>query len=442
MPPLRESLAVFRRPRVAQDELPAALLDAIDLNEGFRDLLDERTGLDATRRAVLEQLLERRRAVAGELLFEDSRLLMSDLGGDGALYALPTTLGSVGLYLWGTDPDRYGSTVLASLGREVVVSISGAAGKDEAPLLTLFGLAHDDVTAVDVVVAGERHRARVEENGVFYEGAHPIDAYEGLVIAWRGGTETFSSARLPQQTKATLLEWLRHDVVETRLAAVGLLAEHAVDPEVERALFSALRDEDPYVRKLATATLISANPDRDSQPILDALRARPAHELSAAEIVDLRLEGLRSIDPIPRLLDALDDSALRARATRALGRVRDERALPALVALTHDEDADLREDAVLSLGRYGEAAIEPLLEASHDSDASVRDAAAALLGQRHRLAPGLDRVRRRLEELAAGDAAAEVQATAVAELRLAAALAPPRDQRPGDERGGSARHPR
>ena len=233
------------------------------------------------------------------------------------------------------------------------------------------------------------------------------------------------------------LEWLKSDVVETRLIAVGLLADQASDPEVERALFSALQDGDPYVRRLAAATLTNADPDRDPQPILDGLGLPSAEELSAWEIIDLRLEGLRSIDPIPRLLRALDDPTRRAQATLALGRAADERALPALAALTRDEDPDLRENAVLSLRRYGRAAIEPLLEASHDPDATVRDAAAAVLGRRLRVAPELDHVRRRLEELAADDAAAVVRATAAHELRLAA----PRDQRPRDERGGSARHP-
>jgi hypothetical protein len=195
LPPLRDSLAVFRRPRRARDDVPAGLREAIDVYEGFRELLGEEGGLGPAQRAALERFRERRLAATGELQFEDSRLLLRDLGGDGALYALPTTLGSMSLYLWGANPDRYASTVLASFGREVVVSVNGREAEDEAPLLTLFGLAHDEVAAVDVVVAGARHPARVGENGVFYEDAEPVGSYEGLAIAWRDGTTTFASAR-------------------------------------------------------------------------------------------------------------------------------------------------------------------------------------------------------------------------------------------------------
>lgn len=120
-----------------------------------------------------------------------------------------------------------------------------------------------------------------------------------------------------------------------RLAVVGALHGDAARP--------ALRDADPAVRAVACAQVGKAS------PLLDALR-----------------------DP---------DARVRAAAARALGRIGDPAAVPALEALLEGEDAAERRAAVGALLRIDyEGRDERLYRvATRDADGSVRAAAAAVL---------------------------------------------------------------
>ncbi len=102
---------------------------------------------------------------------------------------------------------------------------------------------------------------------------------------------------------------------------------------------------------------------------------------------EIREEAVRALgelcDPraVEPLIDSLSDENryIRREAAKSLGRIGDERAIPALINALKDEDRYGREGAAEGLGEMGEKAFEPLILAIHDQDWHVRMGAAIAL---------------------------------------------------------------
>ena len=85
-----------------------------------------------------------------------------------------------------------------------------------------------------------------------------------------------------------------------------------------------------------------------------------------------------------KLAEALrhSDSAVRARAVLAVGRLQDSTSVPSLLPLLGDRIPDIRREAAFALGQIGHASARPALEkALDDVDAFVRDNAVEALGK-------------------------------------------------------------
>ncbi|HSZ54646.1 MAG TPA: HEAT repeat domain-containing protein [Tepidisphaeraceae bacterium] len=131
-----------------------------------------------------------------------------------------------------------------------------------------------------------------------------------------------------------------------------------------------------------------ASPETKSQTAVasaatDATKSQPADNSGAVlAAVHPKAEGLQSL--LKEL--ASPDSARRAAAATALGRLADVAALPALIVALRDADADVAREAALSLGSFSSAAVvEPLIEVLDNRDgyfhSVVRAAATHSLGQ-------------------------------------------------------------
>lgn len=76
------------------------------------------------------------------------------------------------------------------------------------------------------------------------------------------------------------------------------------------------------------------------------------------------------------------DTNQRSEAVLALGRLADSSAIPALVdVLCHDDALNIREDAVWSLARMGNASVGPLLDALKEANAHARHNIVHALGK-------------------------------------------------------------
>jgi hypothetical protein len=170
-----ELYGVFRRPRNDADRSAgelAARWGALDF--GFGDFQPPRPpGISEA---------DWQGAQLGTVVESDGRLLLSGLGGEAdMLYAAPT------------DNNCIAHALLPNGGGGC--SAPGPDGLEmgwhqaESGALTVFGLVADAIEAVDVVVAGTTHEARMGENafGLRLERTHEADL-ERVVLHRRDGT--------------------------------------------------------------------------------------------------------------------------------------------------------------------------------------------------------------------------------------------------------------
>jgi HEAT repeat protein len=144
-------------------------------------------------------------------------------------------------------------------------------------------------------------------------------------------------------------------------------------------LIAALHDDSWGVRGVAAGALADIGDARAVDPLGDTLRDADLGVREAAADALVRI-GTPAFEP---LAAALQDESwdVRRTAARALGQIRDTRAVGPLVAALRDPiDSWLRSNAAAALGQIGDAgAVQPLVAALHDRDANVRNAAAEAL---------------------------------------------------------------
>ncbi|MDW8071139.1 MAG: HEAT repeat domain-containing protein, partial [Anaerolineae bacterium] len=161
--------------------------------------------------------------------------------------------------------------------------------------------------------------------------------------AWREPLQLVAAALPPAQAEALLRRVLtarspyehslHRDLFRAaELAGAGALIPPRLREEMRQRLSRALRDENWRVRWAA---------------------AKALGKLGDAQAV-------------PALLAALQDEDWRVRvaAAEALGKLGDAQAVPALIAALRDEDADMRRAAVEALGKLGDAQAVPALLAA------------------------------------------------------------------------------
>lgn len=88
----------------------------------------------------------------------------------------------------------------------------------------------------------------------------------------------------------------------------------------------------------------------------------------------------KTLEPLIRVLQDKDDFVRREGAI-ALGKIKDARAIPALVFILKDEDELIRFDAVNALVEIGKPSVEQLIAALNNEDEYVRSNAAVALGK-------------------------------------------------------------
>jgi HEAT repeat protein/serine/threonine protein kinase len=199
-----------------------------------------------------------------------------------------------------------------------------------------------------------------------------------------------------------LLEALGDENQMVRMSAAEALGEVG-DPSAIPSLSKALQDEDKNVRQRAAEALrklkassknrnaivykTATVPERDLEgssgvsSLLRALRDKDAN-LRREAVESLGIFGNPSVTP--SLIEALrdEDAWVRSAAARALGELGDVSAIPPLSKTLRDKDKNVRTNTVWPLRKLGgPAAVSSLIEALRDEDAWVRSAAAHALGE-------------------------------------------------------------
>lgn len=153
--------------------------------------------------------------------------------------------------------------------------------------------------------------------------------------------------------------------------------EAAAAFRAESALWSALHAEDEDIEVLRRA--VEAIAYSGEMAVRDVIRDAYYYDDERMRTSALFAMG-RSADPywrdlVLRELES-DHPSLRFEATRAVGELELNEAIPYLIALLAEDDAEVREAAIIALGQIGgEEARRALLECLDSEDESIRDAA-------------------------------------------------------------------
>jgi HEAT repeat protein len=144
--------------------------------------------------------------------------------------------------------------------------------------------------------------------------------------------------------------------------------ESVSDPQVVQLLPAALTDETDAVRRAATVAL-------------GVIVGTPYHRLREATLKELSVLG----GPLARAVLQNPDDQVRRQVAQGLGFVKSNAVLPVLERFCNDEDAELRQEAVLSLAAIGSQQAVDLMarclnDPSHRVASSVLDMLAARLG--------------------------------------------------------------
>lgn len=190
---------------------------------------------------------------------------------------------------------------------------------------------------------------------------------------------------------ASLIAPLLDDSVEVvRATAAGTLGRLRARDAVGALVARLAREKRPSVRKEIAYALGEIGDRSAVGPLTERLARERDKEVRAATVTALGAIG--DVTSVATLSARLGDKEafVRREAARALGRVGDRSAVPALVdRLASDVESDVRRHAAEALGRLGdERARGPLTTATQDSDPYVVAAAIEALAALDRAAKG------------------------------------------------------
>jgi len=176
------------------------------------------------------------------------------------------------------------------------------------------------------------------------------------------------------------------EVSSSRRWATALRLAESDDPASEGVLRDLLDDPDEQIRVSAASSLIHRNPQLDAADLLRRLRSSSdGSPPTADEILRYHLSGLRSVDVVSPLIEALDSGARPDHRDLlfALAKTQQPAALEPLRARLHSEDAGTRREAAWLFGflwPLGDGALRPLLAVVRTgSDAKQRANACSSL---------------------------------------------------------------
>jgi HEAT repeat protein len=153
-------------------------------------------------------------------------------------------------------------------------------------------------------------------------------------------------------------------------------------------LTEALKDDSPWVRLYAAASLWQLRKDRDALRLLTAALKDSKADVRLGAVRILIDMGPDAKEVLPALVEVLGDTdgMVRANAAEAVWKLgKDAKALPALVETLQDKAPSSRSYAATTLGyvmrQEAKPAVPALIQALWDEDTGVRAGAAEALGR-------------------------------------------------------------
>jgi HEAT repeat protein len=175
----------------------------------------------------------------------------------------------------------------------------------------------------------------------------------------------------------TLIDALRDEEFQVRLNAVSALGNFQ-DKRAIDALLIALSDDDENIRVRAASTLGKCQDERAIEALIDALKDE---EFRVKMSVVSALGNFQDQRAIEGLITAFNDTDIRIRlnALSRLGNFQDQRAIEGLITALGDNNLTIRFKSIEALSKIGKPAVEPLIKALKNKE--TRFFAAKALGE-------------------------------------------------------------
>ncbi len=179
-----------------------------------------------------------------------------------------------------------------------------------------------------------------------------------------------------------LLEAARHDSERTRAAAMRALGQTEKEARVTSCLLGGLNDKDPWVRYYACQSLGKLNEEAAADAIV-ALANDEAGQVRVAVVDALAHLHTESAMAALRRAALSEDADVRRAALLGLGVAKRPDALPVLMEAATQGDPATRLVALSAVAEYdAPETVTALLRAAGDPDESVRSAAVGFLATR------------------------------------------------------------
>jgi hypothetical protein len=155
--------------------------------------------------------------------------------------------------------------------------------------------------------------------------------------------------------------------------ALGEMGDTSAVPD----LLKALDDLDRFVRLHVMQALGKLSDKQAVEPLLEVVKRR--EDEGEAEIAIQSLGQIGDRSALPTLLDALNDKSklIRQSAVKALGNMKDERAVSKLIPLIYR--SEFEEEAINALADIGEVAVESIMKLLEGTDKVYYGAASEVL---------------------------------------------------------------
>jgi len=187
-----------------------------------------------------------------------------------------------------------------------------------------------------------------------------------------------------ERTISLLLQLVRDQAPEMRRTAAESLGKVG-DPRAVDSMLSLKHDPSATVREASLLAMGRLKPAANEGVVALLAQALedPVESVRQAAVV-----AIGEIQPDSRLLEPVagilrsPDVAIRRAAVQALLQVDSSQWVPALIAVGHDSDAEVRQGIVAAVGEWGGAAASPWIRQrlSEDPSPGVRAEAAYRLG--------------------------------------------------------------
>lgn len=223
-------------------------------------------------------------------------------------------------------------------------------------------------------------------------------AYRRAWAAWTAGEHRTAAVG------DALLGALEDPDAKVRLRSVAALAVIGDPRAADPIMKIVVHDPDPSTRQRAEQALAVLTRPREEAPPIDpivtALQSNDVYQrLSAVKELEEKRPDRRAVGPVLELLEKERDLEVRKHAISALASMKDEIAVPKLIAIAKEDNPEVRLFAIAALALLDDSrAVEPLAALTRDPNFSVRRysvRALAVLNRPGSIAPVL----RALEDL-------------------------------------------